>query len=225
MLILLDTANIEYIRKGIEYYPIDGVTTNPSIISKENKDFLPLLKEIRKIIGKDKALHIQALGTNAEDIIEEALYINDKIGGNLYVKIPVINEGIKAMKILSDKNIKITATAVFTPLQALMAAKSGASFVAPYVNRLDNISGNGIKVVSDISKLFKIHNLDTKILAASFKNVEQVYNASLVGSHAATVPFNLIEDMLYHPLTNKSVDKFIDDWENIYGKNKKINHV
>ena len=114
MLILLDTANIEYIRKGIEYYPIDGVTTNPSIISKENKDFLPLLKEIRKIIGKDKALHVQALGTNAEDIIEEALYINDKIGGNLYVKIPVINEGIKAMKILSDKNIKITATAVFT---------------------------------------------------------------------------------------------------------------
>ncbi|WP_416198310.1 MAG: fructose-6-phosphate aldolase [Sporanaerobacter sp.] len=225
MLILLDTANIEHIKKGIEYYPIDGVTTNPSIISKENKDFLPLLKEIREIIGKDKALHVQALGTKAEDIIEEALYINDKIGGNLYIKIPVITEGIKAMKILSDKKINITATAVFTPLQALMAAKSGAFFVAPYVNRLDNISGNGIKVVSDISELFKIHNLNTKILAASFKNVEQVYNASLAGSHAATVPFNLIEDMLYHPLTNKSVDKFIDDWENVYGKNKRINHI
>ncbi len=225
MLILLDTANIEDIKKGIEYYPIAGVTTNPTIVSKEKTDFLKLVKDIKNVIGDNRCLHVQALGMKAEDIVEEALYLNKILGENIYIKIPVIPEGIKAMKILHEKGIKITATAVITPQQGLIAAMSGASFIAPYVNRIDNISGNGINVVKEISQLLKIHGLNSKILAASFKNVEQVHKASLAGAQSVTIPLNILENLLYHPLTDSSVDNFIKDWENVYGEGKRTNNL
>ncbi|WP_432407154.1 fructose-6-phosphate aldolase [Wukongibacter sp. M2B1] len=217
---LLDTANLDAIKKAYNFYPMDGVTTNPTIISNENRNFLDILKDIRNIIGEESMLHIQAVSTNAEKIVEEAEYLHQIIGGNLYIKIPVIPEGIKAMKILKDKGIKITATAIFTAQQALMAAMAGAEFVAPYVNRIDNISGDGAFVVNEILQLFKHYNLDSKVLAASFKNVQQVHSVSLAGAQSVTVNPEILDKMLEHPLTDWSVNQFINDWENIYGIGK-----
>lgn len=217
---LLDTADLESIKRAYDILPMSGVTTNPTIISKEKKDFLQILKDIRNIIGDDSMLHAQVLGTKAEQMVEEADYLNECIGGNLYVKIPVTPEGIKAMKILKSKNMKITATAVITPQQALIAAIAGAEYVAPYVNRIDNISGNGVRVVSEIVELFKIHSIDAKVLAASFKNVQQVHSIALCGSQSATINPEIMEKLLDHPLTDWSVNQFISDWESVYGKGK-----
>ncbi|KEI74539.1 fructose-6-phosphate aldolase [Clostridium botulinum] len=225
MLILLDTANIESIKNINDIYPLDGVTTNPTIISKEKKDFMGILREIRNVIGEEKMLHVQVIGSKAEDMIEETVYLNEKIGGNLYIKIPVTEQGIKAMKKLSKEGYKITATAIFTAQQALMAVKAGAEFVAPYVNRIDNLMGDGIKVVSDIVNIFETYNINSKVLAASFKNTEQIHNACLKGAHSVTVNEDLINQLIYHPLTDLSVDNFVKDWENQYGKNTKTNEV
>ncbi|MDS1003701.1 fructose-6-phosphate aldolase [Clostridium sporogenes] len=225
MLMLLDTANIDSIKHINDIYPLDGVTTNPTIISKEKTDFLGILKEIRSVIGKEKMLHVQVVGSKAEDMVDEAIYLNEKIGGNLYIKVPVTEQGIKAMKELSKKGYKITATAIFTAQQALMAAKAGAQFVAPYVNRIDNLMADGIKVVSDIVTIFKIYNINTKILAASFKNTEQIHNSCLKGAHSVTVNESLIKQLIYHPSTDLSVENFINDWEMQYGKDVKTNEV
>lgn len=220
MLYILDTANLEAIRKAVDLYPLSGVTTNPTIISKENRDFLEILKDIRNVIGKETMLHVQVLGTTAEKIIEEAKYLNEKIGGNLYIKIPVTQQGMKAIKILKKQGFKITATAIFTSQQALMAAVCGADFVAPYVNRIDNISGNGVQVVKNIVEEMKLYNLHTKVLAASFKNVQQVHELSSIGVHSVTVNPEIMDKMLEHPLTEWSVNQFIKDWERVYGEGK-----
>ncbi|MBU3179812.1 fructose-6-phosphate aldolase [Clostridium psychrophilum] len=220
MLYLLDTANLDEIKKAFDLYPMSGVTTNPTIISRENKSFIKILKNIRETIGQDKMLHVQVISTHAQEIVKEAEYLNKTIGGNLYIKIPVIPEGIKAIKILKLKGIKVTATAVFTAQQALIAAVSGAEFVAPYVNRIDSISGNGAGVVSQIVTLFKNYNLNCKVLAASFKNVQQVQDVSLCGAHSVTVNPAIMGDLLSHPLTDKSVTQFISDWESVYGTGK-----
>lgn len=218
MLYLLDTADIKSIERAFDLYPISGVTTNPTIISKEKREFLSILKDIRKVIGQDGMLHVQAVSSKAEDIIKEAEYLNEKIGGNLYVKIPVIPEGIKAMKLLKNRGVKTTATAIFTPQQAFMAANAGAEFVAPYINRLDNIGGDGPNVVSEIIQLFDFNGLDTKVLAASFKNVEQVHRVMLNGAQSVTVSPEIMDQLLYHPLTDSGVDQFVCDWEGVYGK-------
>ncbi len=220
MLILLDTAKIDLIEKANEILPLDGVTTNPSLIVKEKTAFITLLQEIRRIIGTEKMLHVQVISKKAEEIVEEAMYLNKVIGGNLYIKVPVIPQGIKAMKIIKEKGLKITATAIFTPQQAVLAAKAGADFVAPYVNRLDNISANGINVVAEIAKIYNMFSIKTKILAASFKNIQQVHDACLAGAHGVTVPYDLANLLVHHPLTEESVEKFISDWEDFYGKGK-----
>lgn len=217
---LLDTANLEAIKKAYDLYPMEGVTTNPTIISKEDKAFLSILKDIRKIIGEASMLHVQALGTTAEEMVKEAEYLEKTIGGSLYIKIPVIPEGIKAIKMLKQRGIKTTATAIFTAQQALMAAQAGACYVAPYVNRIDNIAGDGTIVVEEIVRLFELYNIDTKVLAASFKNVQQVHGVSLTGAHAVTVNSLILDKIIYHPLTDWSVDQFTNDWESIYGKGK-----
>jgi fructose-6-phosphate aldolase 2 len=218
MLYLLDTANVEFIKKAYDLYQVDGVTTNPTIISKEKRPFKDVILDIRNIIGKDSMIHVQAVSTDAEKIVREGVYLKELVDGEVYVKVPVIPQGIKAIKILSSRGIAVTATAIFTPQQALMAAKAGADFVAPYVNRLDNISADGVKVVEQITGLFKTYNLKTKVLAASFKNVEQVHKVSLVGGHGVTVNDELFEKLIEHPLTDFSVDGFINDWEGQFGK-------
>ncbi|NFR87284.1 MULTISPECIES: fructose-6-phosphate aldolase [unclassified Clostridium] len=218
MIYILDTANLQEIKRAYEFYPMEGVTTNPSIISKEKGDFIKILKNIREIIGNDSMLHAQVLSLKAEDMIEEAKYISEQVGGNIYIKIPVTPDGIKAIKILSKEGYKITATAIFTAQQALIAAKAGAYFVAPYVNRIDNISGNGVEVVGEIIELLEFNNLNTKVLAASFKNVQQVNDVALRGCQSVTVGSDIMDKLIEHPLTELSVKQFINDWENVYNK-------
>jgi fructose-6-phosphate aldolase 2 len=221
MQILIDTANVPVIQKLFEYYPIDGVTTNPTIIAAEKGNFLEILQSIRTIIGVHKAIHVQSLGIISKDIVEEAEYLNQKLRGNLYIKIPVTQEGIKAIKMLKDKGIKTTATAILTPQQALIAAKAGAEYVIPYINRLDNICSDGVRVVSEIVQIFEMHGIHSKVIGASFKNVEQVHKCCLVGANAVTVNADILKQMLYHPLTDLSVEQFVKDWEELYGAGKK----
>ncbi|NFO34577.1 fructose-6-phosphate aldolase [Clostridium botulinum] len=218
MIYILDTANLQEIKRAYEFYPMEGVTTNPSIISKEKEDFIKILKNIREIIGNDSMLHAQVLSLKAEDMIEEAKYIARQVGGNIYIKIPVTPDGIKAIKILNKEGYKITATAIFTAQQALIAAKAGANFVAPYVNRIDNISGNGVEVVGEIIELLELNNLNTKVLAASFKNVQQVNEVALRGCQSVTVGIDIMDKLIEHPLTELSVKQFINDWKNAYNK-------
>ncbi len=217
---IIDTARIEAIKKCAEFYPIDGVTTNPTIISKERTSFTSLIKEIRDIIGPDKMLHIQTTEAEADLIVKEAIALQGVVGGDFYIKIPVSPEGLKATMILSKMGIKVTMTAIFTQQQALIAAKAGAAYVAPYINRLDSIVSDGVHVVEEIVQMFRAHNLSTKVLAASFKNAEQIHKVAMVGGHAVTISPDLFEKLVYHPLTLYAIDDFDADWKGVYGDKK-----
>lgn len=217
MLYILDTADISAIKHANEFYPLDGVTTNPSIISKENKEFWSIVKEIRGIIGDSKMLHVQTVQQTAEKMVEEGELIVKTLGENTYIKVPMTEEGIKATMMFAKKGIKVTMTTIFTPAQALIAAKAGASFVAPYVNRLDNILGDGTKVVSEIVEEFKKHNLDCKVLAASFKNAEQVHKCALAGCQSVTVSLDVLKSLIAHPMTDAAICGFEKDWKKVYG--------
>ncbi len=220
MLYLIDTADLDAIRKCSEFFPISGVTTNPTIISREKTDFRTLLYSIREIIGDDKMLHVQATATEADDIVREAEMIKNVVRGNFYIKIPITREGLRATAICKDKGIGVTMTAIFTQQQALIAAKAGADFVAPYINRLDNIVSDGVRVVEEISDIFKNYDIKTKILAASFKTVEQVHKVSMSGAHAITINPDLFDMLIYHPLTYYAIDDFSKDWESVYGDSR-----
>ncbi len=217
MIYILDTADLNAIKHCNEFYPISGVTTNPSIISKENTDFWKLLKDIRAIIGEDKMLHVQTVQTEASKMVEEAKLLKSRLGDNFYVKVPIGEEGLKATMELKKLGIGVTMTAIFTPAQALMAAKAGASFVAPYVNRLDNIIGDGTEVVAQIVEELEIHELDCKVLAASFKNAEQVHKCAMVGCHSVTVTADIMKNLISHPMTDAAIDGFEKDWNKAYG--------
>lgn len=219
---IIDTAQIDAIRKCAEFYPIDGVTTNPTIISKERTGFTSLIQEIRGIIGADKMLHIQTTESVAEKIVKEAIALQGAVGGDFYIKIPVSPEGLKATMILSKMGIKVTMTAIFTQQQALIAAKAGAAYVAPYINRLDSIVSDGVHVVEEIVQMFRAHELSTKVLAASFKNAEQIHKVAMVGGHAVTISPDLFEKLVYHPLTLYAIDDFDADWQGVYGDKKII---
>jgi len=218
MIYILDTADLAAIKHCNEFYPLSGVTTNPSIIAKAKTDFWPLVEEIRNIIGKDKMLHVQTTATKAEDIVEEAKLMQERLGGDFYVKIPIGEEGLKATMMLKEIGIKVTMTAIFTPTQALMAAKAGATFVAPYVNRLDNILGDGVEVVAQIVEEFAVHGLDTMVLAASFKNAEQVHKCALAGCHSVTVTDDIMKNLISHPMTDAAVAGFEKDWKGVYAE-------
>lgn len=219
MIYMLDTANIEEIKKAINLYPIQAVTTNPSIIAKENRDFFEILKEIREVVGNDVTIHVQVIGKTAEEMISEARKIRKNVAGSLYIKIPATTQGIKAIRILSAENFNLTATAIITPQQALMAATAGAEFLAPYVNRIDNICGDGVKVIEDIVRLIEVTgNEKAKVVGASFKSVNQVHQTILAGAKAITVNLDILEKLVYHPLTEISIENFILDWEKAYNK-------
>ena len=217
MIYILDTADLAAIKHCNEFYPLSGVTTNPSIIAKEKGDFWQILKEIRDVIGNDKMLHVQTVQTTAKKMVEEAKLIKKKIGGDIYIKIPIDEEGLKAVPMIKNLGIGVTMTAIFTPAQALMAAKAGADFVAPYVNRLDNILGDGTNVVAEIVQQFEIYGLDCKVLAASFKNAEQVHRCALCGCHSVTVSADVLKSLITHPMTDAAVEGFERDWKGVYG--------
>jgi fructose-6-phosphate aldolase 2 len=217
MIYLLDTADLEAIRHYNEFYPLEGVTTNPSIISKVNTDFWPLVEEIRAIIGPNKMLHVQCTKEKAEEIVEEAKLLKERLGGEFFVKIPISEEGLKATKMLKEIGIGVTVTAIFTPPQALIAAKAGADFVAPYANRLDNIIGDGCEVVADIVRQFEHYGLKCQVLAASFKNAEQVHKCACVSCHSVTVSPNILKMLITHPMTDAAIAGFKRDWTAVYG--------
>jgi len=218
MLYLIDTANLDDIRRVCEYYPVAGVTTNPTIVSREKTDFKNLITEIRGIIGENKQLHVQTTATDAKEILREAEMIRQVVGGNFFIKIPITKEGLKATEMCKKMGIGVTMTAIFTQPQALMAARAGADFVAPYINRLDNIVSDGVNVVNEIVDIFKVYDIKTQVLAASFKNVEQVHKVSMTGAHAVTINPDLFDMMIYHPLTYYAIDDFTADWQQVYGE-------
>lgn len=220
MLYLIDTADLDAIKNCCEYFPVSGVTTNPTIISREKTDFRSLLYSIREIIGDDKMLHVQATATEADEIVKEAEMVKNVVRGNFYIKIPITREGLRATAICKDKGIGVTMTAIFTQQQALIAASAGADFVAPYINRLDNIVSDGVRVVEETIDIFKKYNIKTQVLGASFKTVEQVHKVSMAGAHAVTINPDLFDMLIYHPLTYYAIDDFTKDWESVYGEDK-----
>ena len=214
---ILDTADLAAIKHCNEFYPLSGVTTNPSIIAKENTDFWALVKSIRDIIGPDKLFFAQTVQTEASKIVEEACLMNEKSGGEFCVKIPIGEEGLKATMELKKRGVKVLMTAIFTPAQALIAAKAGADYVAPYVNRLDNIIGDGCYVVAEIVEQFEKFGLPCKVLAASFKNAEQVHKCASAGCHCVTVTADVLKATITHPMTDAAIAGFEKDWKGVYG--------
>ncbi|MGM9682705.1 MAG: transaldolase family protein [Eubacteriales bacterium] len=217
MKLILDTANIADIKYFNEYYPIVGVTTNPTILSREGGDVVALLKQIRSIIGEDKELHVQVTETSYENIVAEAQAIVGLLGKNTFVKIPATDVGLKATRTLSNMGIGITVTAVLSAGQALVAANAGAAYVAPYVSRLENICDNGIQTVAEIQQIFDASGCSTEILAASFKTAREVLEVALTGAGAATVGGDVMRKLMSHTTTDTSIAGFASDWKKAFG--------
>lgn len=212
MKLIIDHANLEKIKEMYSYYPVDGVTTNPSILAKENRNPYEVLKEIREFIGKDGELHVQVISKIAEDMVKEAYKIIEVLGQNTYVKIPVTREGLKAIKILSKEGINITATAIYTQMQGYLAGKAGAKYAAPYVNRIDNLGANGIQAAKDIHDIYIKNGIKTEVLAASFKNSQQVLELAKYGIGAATVSPDVMEGLIKLDAVECAVQAFINDF-------------
>ena len=217
MRILLDTANLEDIKYFNTYYPIEGVTTNPTILAKEGGDIVAQLKAIRSIIGEDKELHVQVTERDFDRIIEEARAIVDTLGINTYVKIPVTDIGLRVTKYLSDRGIGVTVTAVLTAAQAMLASNAGASYVAPYISRSENLCADGVGTVSDIAKIFNVSGTNTQILAASFKTAKEVLDVAVEGCHSATIGSSIMRMLLSHTTTDTSILGFERDWNEAFG--------
>lgn len=219
MRILLDTANTKDIKYFNTYYPIEGVTTNPTIMSKEGGDPIALLKEIRSIIGEDKELHVQVTETKFERIIEEARALVDLLGVNTVVKIPVTDVGLRVTKYLTDRGFKVTVTAVLTAAQAMLASNAGATYVAPYISRSENLCADGVGTVADIRRIFEISGTSTQILAASFKTAKEVLDVAVAGCHAATIGSTIMKMLISHTTTDTSILGFVSDWNRVFGEN------
>lgn len=217
MIYLADTANIEALKELYSFFPLQGVTTNPTILKQSGLKLSQAVKTIAEIVGKG-TIHVQVLSNKAEEMLKEAKKYKEyfDLGDNFYAKIPVSIEGYKAMQMIKEAGINVTATAIFTQQQALVASRAGADFVAPYVSRLDNISSHGIEVVSDIVKNTKEFNLPTKVLAASFKTVDQIHRVSMAGAQSATISPELLNQLIKHPMTDISITQFEKDGEDLY---------
>ncbi|MBE6022457.1 MAG: fructose-6-phosphate aldolase [Cellulosilyticum sp.] len=215
MKLFIDTANTEEIRKANDLGVICGVTTNPSLIAKEGLVFEDVIKEITSIV--DGPISAEVTGLEAPQMVEEAMELV-KIHPNIVIKIPMTTEGLKATKALSQKGIKTNVTLIFSAGQALLAARAGATYVSPFVGRLDDIGKNGMELVSEIAEIFDIHGITTEIIAASIRSPLHVIDAAKVGAHIATVPYNVILQMTKHPLTDNGIERFMKDWEGLTQK-------
>ncbi len=211
MKFFIDTANVEEIRKANDMGVICGVTTNPSLIAKEGRDFNEVIKEITTIVDGPVSGEVKATTVDAEGMIREGREIA-KIHPNMVVKIPMTEEGLKAVKVLSAEGIKTNVTLIFSANQALLAARAGASYVSPFLGRLDDISTAGIDLIQDIVQIFDNYGLETEIIAASVRNPIHVTNCALAGAHIATVPYKVIMQMIKHPLTDAGIEKFQKDY-------------
>lgn len=209
MKIFIDTANIEEIRKASKLGVLAGVTTNPSLIAREGRDLKEVIEEICSIV--DGPISAEVISLKEEDMILEARELA-KLNKNIVIKIPVCEEGLKAVSVLSKEGIKTNVTLIFSPLQALLAARAGASYVSPFLGRVDDIGSEGIVLVQQIVDIFKEYGITTEVISASIRNPIHVLEAALAGSHIATIPYDVILKMLKHPLTDSGIQKFIEDY-------------
>ena len=223
MKILIDSADVEKIKEISKYREITGITTNPTILSKVEGNIKNILKELKQFTYDKYEIHIQTTESEVEGILSEARVLRKFFGETFYIKIPVTKAGLEAIKLCSREGIKVTATAILSPMQALAAAMNGASYVAPYVNRMENVGQDATETISVISDL--LIDYPTEILAASFKNIKQIQEVLLHGAEAATISPELIETSVWHPYTDKSVLDFEIDWKNKFGDKKIIDMV
>ncbi|MGD8536700.1 MAG: fructose-6-phosphate aldolase [Candidatus Aminicenantes bacterium] len=212
MKIFLDTANLEQIKEAASWGIVDGITTNPTLVSKENMKFEDLIKKICKVVPGP--VSVESVSTKAEDIIEEARGLA-KLADNVAVKIPICVEGLKATKVLSSEGIKINTTLIFSSNQALLAAKAGTAFVSPFIGRLDDISHEGMVLVDEIVAIFNNYGFETEIIVASIRHSLHVVEAALTGADIATIPFAVLDKMVKHPLTDIGMEKFLKDWSKV----------
>lgn len=212
MKIFLDTANLDQIKEAASWGILDGVTTNPTLVSKENMKFEELIRKICKIVPGP--VSVESVSTKAKDIIEEARGLA-KLADNIAVKIPIGIEGLKATKILSGEGIKINTTLVFSSNQALLAAKAGTAFVSPFIGRLDDISHEGMALIDEIVAIYNNYGFEAEIIVASIRHPLHVVEAALTGADIATIPFPVLEKMVRHPLTDIGVERFLKDWSRV----------
>ena len=212
MKFFIDTANIDEIRKAWELGVVDGVTTNPSLISKEKKDPVALYREICAIV--DGPVSAEVISTKTDEMVKEAEELA-KIHENIVVKIPMIEDGLRAVKRLTAAGIRTNVTLIFSPSQALLAAKAGATYVSPFVGRLDDISHTGMDIVADIQTIYENYVFDTQVIVASIRNPLHVVEAALIGADIATIPFSVIGQLIKHPLTDIGLEKFLKDYEKL----------
>ncbi|MBC1652617.1 fructose-6-phosphate aldolase [Listeria welshimeri] len=210
MRFFIDTANVEEIKKANRMGFIAGVTTNPSLVAKEGRDFNEVIQEITSIV--DGPISGEVVSLEADEMIEEGRVIA-KIHPNMVVKIPMTGEGLAAVKVLTEKGIKTNVTLVFSATQALLAARAGATYVSPFLGRLDDIGDDGLVLIRDIAEIFEIHGIPTEIISASVRHPIHVIECAKAGADIATVPYKVFEQMLKHPLTDSGIDKFLADWE------------
>ncbi|UOF91618.1 fructose-6-phosphate aldolase [Fodinisporobacter ferrooxydans] len=211
MKFFIDTANVDEIRKAHSLGVIAGVTTNPSLVAKEGKDFVETLKEIISIV--DGPISAEVISLDSKGMIEEGEKLA-QLSPNIVIKVPMTAEGLKATHQFSKNGIRTNVTLIFSANQALLAARAGATYVSPFVGRLDDINQDGIPLIQDISDIFKIHQLETEIITASVRHPIHVTQAALAGAHIATVPYSIIDKMIKHPLTDQGIERFLSDWNN-----------
>jgi transaldolase len=212
MKIFIDTANIQEIKEAIKLGIIDGVTTNPTLISKENRPAVDLLKEICSLVSGPVSAEV--IGLESETMVREAHQLS-QIAKNIVIKIPLMKDGLAAVRVLSKEGIKTNVTLCFSPSQALLAAKTGADYVSPFIGRLDDISQKGMDLIRDIKTIYKNYDFKTQIIVASIRNPLHVVDAALIGADIATVPFAVIEQLIKHPLTDIGIQRFLKDWEKV----------
>jgi transaldolase len=212
MKIFLDTANVEEIKEGVSYGVIDGVTTNPSLIAKENKGFIPLIEEIIRIVPGPVSVEVTA--TDADEMIKQAKEYA-RISENVVIKVPINLEGLKVVKTLADLDIKTNVTLIFSTSQALLAAKAGATYVSPFVGSIDDISGNGMVLIEDIMQVLDNYMFDTEVIVASVRHPLHFVQSAMIGAHVATIPFAILKKLLDHPLTDNGMKKFLEDWQKV----------
>ena len=212
MRLFIDTANTEHIRLANDLGVICGVTTNPSLIAKEGRDFVEVVKEITKIV--DGPISAEVISMDAEGMLKEADELV-KIHENIVIKIPMCAEGLKAASKMAKKGIKTNVTLIFSAQQALLAARAGATYVSPFVGRLDDVGAHGVELLSEIAEIFAIHDIDTQIIAASIRTPKDIVLAAQAGCDIATVPFNTLMKSIEHPLTTQGIERFLKDWESV----------
>lgn len=213
MKLFIDTANVEEIKEINEWGVICGVTTNPSLIAKEGRDFKQVISEIIEIV--DGPISAEVIGLKKEEMLEEAQKLA-KIHPNIVIKIPMTEDGLKAVKELSQKGIKTNVTLVFSASQALLAARAGATYVSPFVGRMDDIGNEGLEIIKDIVDIFDLHGISTEIITASIRTPMHVLQAAKEGAHIATVPYNILKAMVKHPMTDNGIERFLKDWDEAF---------